>query len=107
MQEDDGIFVFCSEYSDVLTFSAGAGPPSVPKPPSLQEVGVRHLTLSWEPPESNGAEITSYTLEMENPESVRSAICGRILFKHTHTQKFSYYCVEIMHIVWNQFYSEV
>ena len=59
-----------SEYSNSLSFSSGAGPPSVPKPPTMLEVGIKHLTLAWEPPESNGADITAYTLEMENPQSV-------------------------------------
>ncbi len=63
-----------SEYSDVLNFSSGAGPPSVPKPPSMVEVGIQLLTLAWEPPESNGADIYSYTLEMESPDSVGGEI---------------------------------
>ena len=53
-----------------MSFSSGAGPPSVPKPPTMLEVGIRHLTLAWEAPESNGAEIMSYTLEMEDRDSV-------------------------------------
>jgi len=36
----------------------------------MLEVGIKHMTLAWEPPECNGADITSYTLEMENPQSV-------------------------------------
>ena len=60
----------CSPYSDVLEFSAGAGPPSVPQPPSLLEAFVHSLSLQWTPPQSNGAEITSYKLEMEDPSSV-------------------------------------
>ena len=63
-------FIPCSPYSDVFEFSAGAGPPSVPQPPSLTESLIHSLSLQWTPPQNNGAEITSYKLEMEDPSSV-------------------------------------
>lgn len=52
-------------------FTAGAGPPSVPQPPTLVEAQVRQLSLQWTPPECNGAEIEKYMLEKEDPGSVR------------------------------------
>ena len=54
----------------MLEFSAGAGPPSVPQPPTLTEALINSLSLQWTPPQNNGAEITSYKLEMEDPSSV-------------------------------------
>lgn len=59
-----------SPFSDPLEFLPGAGPPSVPQPPTMTQLGVRSIALAWTPPQSNGADIVSYTLEMEDPNSV-------------------------------------
>lgn len=59
-----------SPYSDMLEFHAGAGPPSAPHPPTLTTAEVHLLTLHWSPPHDNGSPISSYCLEMEDPESV-------------------------------------
>ncbi len=65
---------FCSECSDPLEFSAGAGPPSTPSPPTLTHASAQTLTLHWHPPQDNGSPITSYRLEVDDPAAVRSAI---------------------------------
>ena len=61
---------FYSQFSDPLEFYPGAAAPSVPQPPSMTASGVRSIALNWVPPHSNGADIVSYTLEMEDPNSV-------------------------------------
>ena len=68
--DDSSLLSTDSAYSDVLEFSAGAGAPSVPQPPLMVESSVHSIVLQWTPPCDNGAEITSYKLEMEDPDSV-------------------------------------
>ena len=43
----------------------------MPQPPTLVDAKVRELSLEWTAPQDNGAAIESYTLEMEDPGSVR------------------------------------
>ena len=59
-----------SDFSDNLVFKSGAGVPSAPPQPILVEAGVCSLGLKWTPPDDNGSPITSYCLEMNDPEAV-------------------------------------
>ena len=69
-----------STYSNPLEFSAGAGPPSTPHPPTLTQAGVHHLALEWAAPTDSGSPITAFCLEMEDPDSVG---CAESLFRTT------------------------
>ncbi|XP_022798251.1 fibronectin type-III domain-containing protein 3A-like [Stylophora pistillata] len=55
-----------SKFSKDLKCVTIAGAPSVPAPPKLDKAGVNSLNLSWSKPESKGAEISEYLLEMED-----------------------------------------
>lgn len=50
-------------WSDEYTFRAGAASPNVPDIPSITIRSPTHLTISWNEPHNNGAEITEYRLE--------------------------------------------
>lgn len=50
-------------WSDEYTFRAGAASPNVPDIPSIPVRSPTHLTVSWNEPHNNGAEITEYRLE--------------------------------------------
>lgn len=58
-----------SEFSEVLEFVSGAGPPASPLPPSLVTAHPHSLTLHWSPPVDHGSPITSYQLDMEAPQT--------------------------------------
>lgn len=60
----------CSDFSSPLEFSAGAGPPSAPSPPTLTHASPHSLTLHWCPPQDNGLPISSYRLDMDDPTTV-------------------------------------
>lgn len=55
-----------SKFSKDLKCVTSAGAPSSPSPPTLDKAGVNFLNLSWSKPESKGAEISEYLLDMED-----------------------------------------
>lgn len=46
-----------------------------PEPPSLVDSDVDCLTLAWSPPRDNGAAVTEYKLEMNDPQN-SYGMCG-------------------------------
>eukprot|EP00041_Stephanoeca_diplocostata_P031349 m.975434 g.975434 ORF g.975434 m.975434 type:complete len:1130 (+) comp23940_c0_seq1:108-3497(+) len=66
-----------SPYTPITTFYTAAGPPSSPDPPTLVSASVDTLHLRWHPPaETNGAEVSEYTLEMNGEYGFRPLYCG-------------------------------
>lgn len=55
-----------SKFSKELKCVSSAGVPSAPEPPKMDKAGVNSIHLSWSKPESKGAEITEYLVEMED-----------------------------------------
>lgn len=55
-----------SKFSKELKCVSSAGVPSTPEPPKLDKAGINSIYLSWSKPESKGAEITEYLVEMED-----------------------------------------
>lgn len=55
-----------SKFSKELKCVSCAGAPSTPSPPNLDKAGVNSINLSWSKPESKGAEISEYLVEMED-----------------------------------------
>lgn len=57
-----------SDWSEALSFTSGAAEPLVPEPPCLHCKSPFHISVDWKEPESNGAPITEYRLEMSQEE---------------------------------------
>lgn len=55
-----------SQFSAELRYTANAAVPSTPDPPTLIEATASSLQLSWNKPNTNGAEITEYILQMDD-----------------------------------------
>ncbi|XP_028401891.1 fibronectin type-III domain-containing protein 3A-like [Dendronephthya gigantea] len=55
-----------SEFSPELRYTSSAGVPSIPDPPSLLKATTNSLQLSWKKPNTNGADITEYILQMDD-----------------------------------------
>lgn len=75
-----------SEHSEEMEFRAGAAPPSPPHPPTLTHCTVHSLTLHWTPPPDSGAPVTSFCLEMDDPNTVSG---GREVGEGRRGQKVS------------------
>ncbi|XP_031628985.1 fibronectin type-III domain-containing protein 3A isoform X2 [Contarinia nasturtii] len=50
-------------WSSDFEFAAGAAAPNAPNPPTIIVRSATHLTVSWNEPKSNGAQISEYRLE--------------------------------------------
>ena len=66
----------CSKFSKELKCVTSAGAPSAPSAPKLDKAGVNFINLSWSKPESKGAEISEYVLEMEDDTTVSDRSLG-------------------------------
>lgn len=55
-----------SKFSKELKCATCASVPSTPTSPKMDRAGVNSIHLSWSKPESKGAEITEYLVEMED-----------------------------------------
>ena len=67
----------CSKFSKELKCVTSAGAPSAPSSPKLDKAGVNFMNLSWSKPESKGAEISEYLLEMEDGTTVSGRSVGQ------------------------------
>ena len=67
----------CSKFSKELKCITSAGAPSAPSSPKLDKAGVNFINLSWSKPESKGAEISEYLLEMEDGTTVSDRSVGQ------------------------------
>lgn len=56
-----------SDWSDIFRCLTSAGPPVTPDKPILVDYGTNYVRLKWTEPDSNGAPIEEYKLEMEDP----------------------------------------
>ena len=65
-----------SKFSKELKCVTSAGAPSAPSSPKLDKAGVNFINLSWSKPESKGAEISEYVLEMEDDSTVSDRSLG-------------------------------
>ncbi len=69
-------FTLCSEFSDVLLFHSGAGPPSAPGKPHIVQAGPEYINVGWSVPNANGAEVTCYKLEKDDIDGVSLTIAS-------------------------------
>ena len=67
----------CSKFSKELKCVTSAGAPSAPSSPKLDKAGVNFINLSWSKPESKGAEISEYLMEMEDGTTVSGRSVGQ------------------------------
>ena len=74
-----------SEFSEDTIHSVGQAPPPAPPPPSLSTCSSHSLSLHWTTPPGPG-RVTSYCLEMDDPDSVSlSSLSHNTTNTHTHT----------------------